>query len=460
MATLTPKEMEKIRNMSTEERIALGNQSKEQGGSTRAALIAQAVDKVKNNSINNATVTQPTASGYIESDAVTQAKNNLASLSKPGAYASPWQENLNSVIDKILNREKFSYDLNGDALYQQYKDQYINQGQQAMMDTIGQASALTGGYGNSYAQSVGQQTYQGHLQELNNKIPELYQLALDQYNREGEEMYNQYGLLADRENTEYGRYRDELSDFYTDRDYLTNQYNTERDFDYGTYRDTVADSQWQTEFDESVRQYDEQFGYQKDRDAVADEQWQKSYEEDIRQFDTETALTREQMQIQKEQWQKEFTESIRQYNNDYTLKVRQIEEDVRHNKITEAQAQQQIDLAKQELAQEKANAEKELAYKYAALNASKSSGSSSSSSTTNNNTTTKKSETTPETTKKVNKTYSEAVAYMKQNGVPNSNAAGILTASEFSRWKEKGNFADYSEYLDYVTEYNIQKYGK
>ena len=84
-----------------------------------------------------------------------------------GQYQSPWQTQLNDTISKILNREKFSYDLNGDALYQQYKDQYVNQGQQAMMDTMGQAQAMTGGYGNSYAQTVGQQTYQGYLQQLN-----------------------------------------------------------------------------------------------------------------------------------------------------------------------------------------------------------------------------------------------------------------------------------------------------
>ena len=55
---------------------------------------------------------------------------------------------LKGAIDKIANREKFSYDLNGDALCQQYKEQSINQGRLAMQDTIGKASAMNGGYGN------------------------------------------------------------------------------------------------------------------------------------------------------------------------------------------------------------------------------------------------------------------------------------------------------------------------
>lgn len=47
---------------------------------------------------------------------------------KPGAYVSKWQQMLDAAMEKILNREKFSYDLNGDALYRQYKDQAVKNG--------------------------------------------------------------------------------------------------------------------------------------------------------------------------------------------------------------------------------------------------------------------------------------------------------------------------------------------
>ena len=198
---------------------------------------------------------------YVQSDAVKQAQAALQQqqAQKPGAYQSQWQQTLNDTISKIQNREKFTYDVNADALYQQYKDRYIQQGQQAMMDTMGQAAALTGGYGNSYAQSVGQQTYQGYLQGLNDKIPELYQLALDQYNQKGTDLMNQYGLLADRENVDYGRYRDQMGDYNTQLNMLLNQYNNERSFDYGQYRDAAADAKWQAEFDEAKRQYEQQW---------------------------------------------------------------------------------------------------------------------------------------------------------------------------------------------------------
>lgn len=113
-----------------------------------------------------------------------------------------WQAQLDDAMKKILNREKFSYDLNGDALYQQLRDKYIQQGKMAMKDTIGRASAMTGGYGNSYAQSIGQQAYDAQLQDLNDIVPELYQLALDKYNTEGQDAYNRYAMLSERTQTE------------------------------------------------------------------------------------------------------------------------------------------------------------------------------------------------------------------------------------------------------------------
>ena len=223
---------------------------------------------------------------YKPSDTVAQAEALLQQqlAQKPGDYQSAWQTQLNDTLQKILNREDFSYDLNGDALYQQYKDQYTTQGQMAMMDTMGQAAAMTGGYGNSYAQSVGQQTYQGYLQQLNDRIPELYQLALSQYQTEGDEMYNQAALMAQMENQDYGRYRDQVSDYYTELDRLYKQYNTERDYDY---------SKWTDGRDFGYGQYvdDRNLAYQTERDKVKDQQWQAEFDEAKRQYDLKYGLS-------------------------------------------------------------------------------------------------------------------------------------------------------------------------
>jgi hypothetical protein len=107
---------------------------------------------------------------------------------------------------------------------------------------MGQAAAMTGGYGNSYAQSVGQQAYQGYLQQLTDKIPELYQIALSKYNSEGDELYKQHALYSDLFNTEYGQHRDAVGDYQTNRNYLANRVDASlaADLDiYGTNRDTT-----------------------------------------------------------------------------------------------------------------------------------------------------------------------------------------------------------------------------
>ena len=179
-------------------------------------------------------VTAPTFE-YKPSDTEALLQQQLAQ--KPGAYQSTWQDQLNETLQQILNRDKFSYDLNGDMLYQQYKDQYTTQGKLASMDVMGQAAAMTGGYGNSYAQTAGQQAYQSYLQKLNEVVPELYGMARDQYNQEGQALYDQAALMSE---TEYQRAMDDFN------------------VKYGAYRDTVSDQQWQAQFDEAKRQYDEQ----------------------------------------------------------------------------------------------------------------------------------------------------------------------------------------------------------
>ncbi len=115
----------------------------------------------------------------------------------------------NAAWDAYKNREKFSYDLNADAFYNQYKDKYTAAGKKAMEDTVGQMSALTGGYGNTYAQTAGQQAYNQYMQQLNDVAPELYRAARERYDEEGDKLLDVYNAEAAAEAERYGRYADE-----------------------------------------------------------------------------------------------------------------------------------------------------------------------------------------------------------------------------------------------------------
>lgn len=165
---------------------------------------------------------------------------------KPAPYVSRYQPQLEDTLDRILNREDFSYDLNGDALYQHYRDSYTRMGRQAMEDTLGQAATLTGGYDNSYAQTVGQQVYGGYMQQLSDKIPQLYALALERYNAEGDALYDQYGLLQGLEDADYSRYLDDLDWYAREQDWAMEEAGAD-----------AAHQRWLAEFEESKRQYEQ-----------------------------------------------------------------------------------------------------------------------------------------------------------------------------------------------------------
>lgn len=226
------------------------------------------------------------APAYQESDAVKNAQQQLQQqiANKPGDYQSQWQGQLDSLFQQIQNRKPFQYDINTDALYQQAAQQYIQQGQKAMMDTMGQAAALTGGYGNSYAQSVGQQTYQGYLQGLYEQMPQYAQLALDRYNQEGQDMLDLYAMMGQNEDRDYNRYMDMLSAYQAELNRLQGIYDSEREFDYGKYADD-------RDFGYSQYINDRDYAFQLEQAEEAKRQWQAEFDEAKRQYDQNYALS-------------------------------------------------------------------------------------------------------------------------------------------------------------------------
>lgn len=124
--------------------------------------------------------------------------------SKNDAYQRA-NDQATAIYDKIMNRGEFSYDVNKDKLYQQYRDLYAQMGRGAMEDTMGQAAALTGGYGSTYSQNAGQQAYNAYLQKLNEVVPELYNAAYNRYNQEGQNLMNLYTMARSNADSAYER---------------------------------------------------------------------------------------------------------------------------------------------------------------------------------------------------------------------------------------------------------------
>ena len=192
-----------------------------------------------------------TTEGIAKKDAADKA---LAALNGLGEHEWANEQIYNDWLNKKLNREDFSYDINSDALYKQYAEQYRNMGKLAMEDTMGRAAAMTGGYGNSYAATVGNQAYQAYLGELNDVIPELYQMALQKYTMEGEQIDSNLAALGVDYNKSLGEWQNKYGMLKDKYDVLNSDYINSATL-YDSEQDSLNDialknAQW----DESIRQ--------------------------------------------------------------------------------------------------------------------------------------------------------------------------------------------------------------
>ena len=156
----------------------------------------------------------------VDPELQAQYQNAMAALEQmkgqAPTYGSQYDAQIQSLYQQIIGRGPFKYDSKTDPLYQQYVQDYTQQGKMAMRDTMGQAAALTGGYGSSYAQSVGQQQYDQYLQRMADILPETYGMALNAYNAQGDQLNQQLATTTDLERSDYNRYLDQLNQYNID----------------------------------------------------------------------------------------------------------------------------------------------------------------------------------------------------------------------------------------------------
>lgn len=196
-------------------------------------------------------------------DRLDELENN-----KPGDYQSKYNNQIDSIIDSILNRPNFDQNSVYDTdLYKNYREQYMQQGNKAMRDTIGNISGMTGGYGSTYATAAGQQAYDNHISQLGDKTIDIYDRVYQQYLNEGQEMYNQLGIVNNQDSIDYGRYRDTVSDYYNDLNYYAGRYDSSYNQDFGEYQ-----------YNQDAQRWAEEYAYQKTQDALAQQNWQTQFD--------------------------------------------------------------------------------------------------------------------------------------------------------------------------------------
>lgn len=223
-----------------------------------------------------------------------------AILDKINSGKTSFSNSLKGLIGQIRGRESFAYDFNSDPLFQQALNSAMMNGQVAMQDTMGQAAALTGGYGSTYATTAANGVYNQHVQGAYDKLPEFYSMALNQYQMEGDELYRQYSMLAEQDATEYARLMDAYNANFSYGSYLDEK-------DYGRYRDTIADQRYEDELAYNRAWDEKNWEYQHERDDISDERYNTEWEHNIE---------REEVEDEYRDWQKDMSEAELQYQKE------------------------------------------------------------------------------------------------------------------------------------------------
>lgn len=239
------------------------------GGSSIHGVNQATVDKMNS--------TFQTSTAY--QDAMKYTNELLQQLS---SGRTSYTDQIKDLMDQIQNRDPFEYDVDKDVLFQQYLASSMASGKTAMQDTIGQASALTGGYGSSYATSAGNQQYNAYIQDAYNNLPEYYQMAMEAYQMEGEEMYNQLSMLNQADITEYQRLYDSWNaNFSNAQTMYQNEYQKWSDevANAFNYAGLANSDYWNNaNYQQSAAQFEREMGYKYAALNQANEQWQKEYE--------------------------------------------------------------------------------------------------------------------------------------------------------------------------------------
>jgi hypothetical protein len=242
----------------------------------------------------------------------------------PAAYQSPYASEIDSLLNDIRNTGSFEFNPEENESFKAYKKVYNNEGNRAFTNSMGEAAGLTGGRLNSYAVTAGSQARDVWSDRLMARVPELEQLAYNMYMGDISNKLQNLNALQNQDNTAYGRHRDTIGDFQTDRN-----------FNYGVGRDERTDFENDRNYnfdvgraDRSDFETDRAFDYGVDRDKIMDKQWLDQFTADEKQRIVSNALQNKQISISeanaalnREQfnWQKDPT------NPDNLYKAAQIE---------------------------------------------------------------------------------------------------------------------------------------
>lgn len=178
-------------------------------------------------------------------------------------YENAFAQQQKDLLDRILNREDFSWSKETDPQWSSYKKSYLREGDRATANALAQASAASGGRPSSYAVNAATQAGDYYATKLNDVIPTLYQQAYERYLDEYNMKLKDLNTVNQQEQLDYAEYLDRLGQFNTDRGFAYQNYAD----DYDRLRSQLADVQGQDQID-YARYLDEVSRQQTAQDSI------------------------------------------------------------------------------------------------------------------------------------------------------------------------------------------------
>lgn len=178
-------------------------------------------------------------------------------------YENAFAQQQKDLLDRILNREDFSWSKETDPQWSSYKKSYLREGDRATANALAQASAASGGRPSSYAVNAATQAGDYYATKLNDVIPTLYQQAYERYLDEYNMKLKDLNAVNQQEQLDYAEYLDRLGQFNTDRGFAYQNYAD----DYDRLRSQLADVQGQDQID-YARYLDEVSRQQTAQDSI------------------------------------------------------------------------------------------------------------------------------------------------------------------------------------------------
>ena len=248
---------------------------------------------------------QKSQAGYQPNEAVQTAQQNMQNVQnmRPQTYNSKYSGALDSILAEIQNPKPFKYSFNDDELFKYYADLETQNAKKANINAQGQAAALTGGYGNSYGAAAGAQAYQEALLPLYERGMQLAQFARDNYDKDQQRPYDQLAALQGMDESDYGRYRDTMSDWRQDEQNARDVYENERNFGYNEYVDALNNALNIGKMESDSFRADQDEAYRRD-----------TFQQSINEFNATNELDWAQLEEKKREYDAGLTEEQRQYD--------------------------------------------------------------------------------------------------------------------------------------------------